>query len=187
MQSKRYLHLKAAALRLSVIGMLCAFPLLASADADCPRAEANSADGMQVEFRQYQFPDGTVDLILRHAGENGNMEIRRVTYGGSKADGCQYQSLAIVPGGGEKPWGWHLAWAGAKGLRYARMDGNAWVSSPPKRLSSASVSDVRLQINGNELLIWWHEQNGNKQEVYQVVSHDEGRSWESPQQFHAAD
>lgn len=187
MQIKRYLYPKATALRLFSASMLCALPLWVSADTDCPRAEAKGPDGVQIEFRQYQFPDGRADLILRHAGEDGNMEIRRVTYGGTKTDSCQYQSLAIVPGGGEKPWGWHLAWAGAMGLRYARMDGNAWVSSPPKRLSSASVRDVRLQINGNELLIWWQEQNGDKQEVYQAVSHDEGRSWEPPQQFHAAD
>ncbi len=125
MQIKRSLYLYTAALRRAVAGVLCALPLLAAADADCPRAEAKSADGMQIEFKQYQFPDGTADLILRHAGENGAMEIRRVTYGGSKTETCQYQSLAIVPGGGEKQWGWHLAWAGAKGLRYARMDGNA--------------------------------------------------------------
>lgn len=189
MQIKRYHHLRVTITRLSVIGLLAVpWPLWAgdSRDRDCPRAEAKGDDGTQVEFRQYQFPDGTSDLILSYQTESGTTDIKRVTYGGGATDGCHYQSLAIVPGGGEQQWGWHLAWAGKHGLRYARMDGNAWVSSPPKRLSGASVSDVRLQVNESELLLWWQEKNGDKTEVYQAVSYDEGRNWESPRQFHPA-
>lgn len=175
------------------LGLMVSYGILPQAalaetngDRDCPRAEAKGADGTQIEFRQYQFPDGTSDLILSHQAENGAMDIKRVTYGGGRAEGCRYKAVAIVPGGGEKQWGWHLAWAGNQGLRYARMDGNAWVSSPPKRLSASSANDVQLQVNGPELLIWWREQNGDKTEIYQSVSHDEGRSWEPPQQFHPA-
>lgn len=176
---------------LCLIGLLAlmASPVQADEgrDRECPRAEAKGADGIQIEFRQYQFPDSTSDLILSLQAEDGTMEVKRVTYGGGQTDACLYQSVAIVPGGGSQQWGWHLAWAGANGLRYARMDGNAWVSSPPKRLSKMKSSDVRLQVNGNELLIWWHEEHGGRTEIYQSVSHDEGRNWEAPQQFHSAD
>lgn len=189
MQIKRYNAARGNMILFSVVGLLFWPFAMAHAedsrDRECPRAEAKGADGTQIEFRQYQFPDGTADLILSHETEDGDMDIKRVTYGGSKTDSCHYQSVAIVPGGGNQQWGWHLAWAGPNGLRYARMDGNAWVSSPPKRLSMVSCSDVRLQVNGNELLIWWHEQHGGKTEVYQSISHDEGRNWEPPQQFHS--
>jgi hypothetical protein len=195
MQIKRQQHPSETIISATII-LFCAIVLLAipvarvSAGAgqgrECPRAEAKGADGSQLEFRQFQFPDGTSDLILSCQAEDGTTDIKRVTYGGSKSDSCLFQSVAIVPGGGNQQWGWHLAWAGETGLRYARMDGNAWVSSPPKRLSRVRSSEVRLQVNGNELLIWWHEQHGDRIEIYQSVSHDEGRNWEAPQQFHSA-
>ena len=191
MQIKRYAAAGDTMRRRLLIGLLVLHASVAwaedSRDRDCPRAEATGGDGTRIEFRQYQFPDGSSDLILSFLGENGVTDVKRVTYGGGSTEACLYQSLAILPGGGSQQWGWHLAWAGANGLRYARMDGNAWVSSPPKRLSKASSSDVRLRVNGNELLIWWQERHGDKTEVYQAVSHDEGRNWEAPQQFHPAD
>jgi hypothetical protein len=189
MQTNGYSSLNVTVMWLSVIAFLILPTGVSAGDSrerDCPRAEAKGADGTQIEFRQYQFPDGTSDLILSQQGESGSMDIKRVTYGGGKTEGCHYKAVAIVPGGGDKQWGWHLAWAGSLGIRYARMDGNAWVSSPPKRLSTSGANDVHLQVNGTELLIWWREQNGDKTEIYQSVSHDEGRSWEAPQQFHPA-
>jgi len=159
-------------------------PTTAAADGNgsCPSAEAKGANGI-IEFSQYRFPDGSSDLVLMP--QNGSdMEVRRVTFEGSKTEGCLYRSLAIAPGGSDDQWGWHLAWAGEEGVRYARMDGQAWVSSPPKRLSAASASEVRLEINGSELLLRWHERHGGRTEAYQAVSHDEGRSWAAPQQIH---
>ena len=146
---KRYANRSGTLMCLVMLQFLFPPTVLADAngDRDCPRAEAKGADGMQIEFRQYQFPDGSSDLILSRQTENG-MDIKRVTYGGGKTEGCHYKSVALVPGGGDKQWGWHMAWAGKQGLRYARMDGNAWVSSPPKRLSTASASDIQLQVNG---------------------------------------
>lgn len=163
------------------------FPIVADANGNkgCPRAVAEGADGTRIEFRQHQFPDGGSDLVLGLPTANG-MDIKRVTYGGGKTEGCHHKSVALASGGGENQWGWHLAWAGNQGLFYARMDGQAWVSSPPKRLTTADASEIKLQVNGSELLLRWHEQHGDGIEVYQAVSHDEGRSWEPPQQFQPA-
>lgn len=165
----------------------CIFPVaaVANVDADCPRAKAQAADGMQVEFGQHRFAEGA-DLAMSVQMGNG-MDIKRVTHGGGEAAGCLYQSVAIAPGGGQDQWGWHLAWAGNQGVHYARMDGEAWVSSPPKRLSRSGAGTVQLQVSGHELRLRWHEQQGDGTVVYQAVSHDEGRSWEQSQQLQPAD
>jgi hypothetical protein len=185
---RRYSH-REAALRCLVFLQFSFSPMVladVAGDRDCPRAEAQGADGMRIEFRQYQFPDGSADLVLIPQSGSGT-DIKRVTYGGNKTEGCHYKSVAIAPGGSENQWGWHLAWAGDQGIRYARMDGHVWVSSPSKRLSTANASEIQLQVNGLELRLMWHERQGDRTETYQAVSYDEGRSWESPQLLQPAD
>jgi hypothetical protein len=168
-----------------VVVMQLIFPVLAVASTDCPRANARGHNGIQVEFGQYQFVEG-YDLAMGVQSGAGQ-DIKRVSYDGIKTEGCHYKTVAIIPGGGQNQWGWHLAWAGSHGLNYARMDGQAWVSSPPKRFSKAAVSDIRLQAEGSALSLLWYEQQGDKTVIFQAVSHDEGRSWEQPQQVSAAD
>lgn len=185
MQIKRYANWGGAMGCLVVLQFV--FPIVAEAngDKDCPRAESVGTDGVPIEFGQYQFADGGSDLVLSRQTENGT-DIKRVTYSGGKSEGCLHNSVALAVGGGEDQWGWHLAWAGNQGLFYARMDGEAWVSSPPKRLTTAAASEIKLQVHGPKLLLRWHEQHGDEVEVYQAVSQDEGRNWEPPQSFHPA-
>lgn len=187
MGTKRYHNWKGAFSCLVFLQIMLPLPALAGTEMDnCPRAESVGADGVRVEFAQYQFPDGGVDLGLKVHSANG-VDIKRVTYGGDETQGCRYKSLVLVPGVSEEQWGWHLVWAGAQGLFYARMDGQAWVSSPSKRLSTASTSHVELQAKGQQLRLQWQEQHGNSTQVYQAMSHDEGRSWKAPVQLQSAD
>jgi hypothetical protein len=86
--------------------------------------------------------------------------------------------LAIAKG---SSWGWHLAWFDRQKqvLYYARMDGAAWVSSPPKRLAIQAVTDVRMQIEQQQVSVTWRA-NGKS---YQINSDDEGRTWGYPQEM----
>lgn len=162
-----------------------AMPAVA-ADEPCPRAQAKGADGMLVEFAEHAFADGDVDLVMRLHTASG-VDIKRVTYGEGKTEGCLNSAVSLAPGGGADQWGWHLAWGGERGVRYARMDGEAWVSSPPKRFSAGQADSVQLQVSGSEVRLRWREQHGDRSEVYQAVSQDEGRSWGLPERVQSTD
>lgn len=133
---------------------------------------------MPVYLWQHTFADGVQDLAMAKVRTGEALDVKRVTFGGSKAPGCHYQSLAIVRGGS---WGWHLLWqdAGSAVLRYARMDGDAWVSSPTKKLSANARPAAPPVILPLEQQLWvvWYESDTGINKIYAVFSDDEGRSW----------
>ena len=114
------------------------------------------------------FEDGLRDLVIA----NTSNEIRRVTFNNNQS--CVYQALAIAEGINEKErWGWHLAWADKQNIYYARMDGEAWVSSVPKKIAAQNVSKLRFSQTKNLLTLNWQAADG----AYSMQSNDEGRSW----------
>jgi len=99
-------------------------------------------------------------------------EIKRVSFSGRESV-CAYQPLALERGG---DWGWHMVWQEpGKGLFYARMDGEAWVSSPKKRIADNPVQQVEFQSDGQKLEISWQDEAGQQ---FSRRSADEGRSWD---------
>jgi hypothetical protein len=151
-------------------------PIQAETDG-CPSASVQAPGGASLLFWQHHFPDGAWDLALAKDNPGKSNNIRRVTYGGSKADGCQYKALAIARGG---DWGWHLAWVNSNGLYYARIDGEAWVSSPPMRMTDQDITAVELQTSGQQVALVW-QQKAAPGKRYRAVSEDEGRSWDAAQ------
>ncbi|MCB5186279.1 hypothetical protein LG201_13775 [Methylobacillus gramineus] len=142
---------------------------------NCRVAATRDINGQPVFLWQYTFTDGTRDLVMATSLEGRLQGIRRVTYGGSQTAGCHFPLLAIARGGN---WGWHLAWMRMrKGLFYARMDGEAWVSSPPKRMTTADVTQVELLTNDSRVSLSWLELANNISTPYQMVSDDDGRFW----------
>lgn len=149
----------------------------------CAMAETLDAQGEPVLLWQHRFEDGSYDLAMARARQGALGDIHRVTFGGGTAPACRYQGLAIARGG---DWGWHLAWAQAEGegeagkpaLRYARMDGAAWVSSPAKRFGGDSAHDPRLQVEGERVTLSWREMLDGKAIERSASSVDGGRSWE---------
>lgn len=188
MQIHRYANWKSALGRLVVLQLVLALPVLANAESfsNCPHAEAVGADGIRIAFGEHRFADGSINLALS-VPMGSEVEIKRVTWGGGEAEGCRYASVALVAGVSDTQWGWHLAWAAGQGVFYARMDGEAWVSSPAKRLSTAGASHVELQVNGQVLRLTWREKHDDQAETHQAVSLDEGRSWEAPVRLQNAD
>lgn len=145
----------------------------------CPIAKAQDENIAVALLWQQLFDGGVYDLAMALPHEGSPLDIKRVTFGGLAASDCHYQSLALARGG---DWGWHLAWvvAGSATLSYARMDGEAWVSSPTKKLSK------NAQLAGQPAIFTWQQQvwvvwqGAGEQEgsLFAVFSADEGRSWQ---------
>jgi len=143
----------------------------------CPVANVAGADGRPVYFFQHHFPDGAQDLAVAISQPGAEADIKRVTFGGGYSDSCRYKYLAIARGG---DWGWHLLWAaeGSGLLRYARMDGEAWVTSPVKKIAAPARTAGQPHVFTSGLQVWvvWVEAS-DASRIYAVHSDDEGRSW----------
>lgn len=132
----------------------------------CPVAMLQEADRTIYAWPQ-KFADGRRDLVMADQQQLAAGDFKRVTFGVGKAEECGFLAIAIVKGG---DWGWHLAWSTTKGVFYARMDGEAWVSSPVKKLGITPSSKLQLLAEGSELKLDW--------ESGKALSQDEGRSWD---------
>jgi len=135
------------------------------------------SEDKQALLWQQAFGDQRFDLAMALVG-NQNIEIKRVTFGGASEATCHYKTYALARG---SDWGWHLAWvSGASILSYARMDGEAWVSSPIKKLSK------QVQLTGQLYILAWQQQawivwQGDETQagnLYALYSADEGRNWQ---------
>lgn len=144
----------------------------ASVKKECAQAVAKNQQNNPIYFMQYLFGDGTRDLALTQTLPAKISDIKRVTF--NKNIDCVYQTLAIAEGFNESArWGWHLAWADDNYIYYARMDGEAWVSSVPKKIVAKNASDLHFTQNGGLLILDWKVCS----ESFSMVSDDEGRSW----------
>ena len=78
-------------------------------------------------------------------------------------------------------WGWHVIWQAHENLFYLRVDGEAWVSSPPKKLallaSQLIPADIKFSINKETITVNWLQPQQGFTKGSQAVSDDEGRSW----------
>lgn len=154
---------------------LLAFKPLAS----CSIAKAADHDDRPVYFFHHRFSEGTQDLAIVKPLSGTDSGIKRVTFENSDASGCLSRYLAIARGGN---WGWHLLWQPQHTtvLRYARMDGEAWVSSPVKTLAKQVQAIGAPDIFTSGLQVWvvWVEASAGAYRVFSAYSEDEGRSWQ---------
>ncbi len=144
-------------------------------------------------------PDGTVAVLWRHVFEGGERDhamaeipkegavanITRATFGNWKIDGCPHHGAAIARGGeAANWWGYHMAYFDGKdkkpGLYYSRMDGEAWVTFPAKKIGD-NAKQARhptvLSVGDNVWLAWLETGAKNLQQVMIMSSIDEGKSW----------
>ena len=162
-------------------------------DALCKPAVQHQAAGDVVVW-QHRFDDGTYDLAIARfvtieAGQPDH--ITRLSFKGSKERVCHFPAVAVMPGG---DWGWHVAWSSSSrpGVYYARIDGEAWVSSLPKKLVDSVPRFVELgQKDGLVTLKYLSNDldthDGGKPAFpagagasasSTLVSSDEGRNWD---------
>ena len=139
-------------------------------------------------FTQFGFDDAGLaapDLAIIVHNVNLPAQIKRVTFGRGQAEpACYFKPLAFAQGGeAENFWGWHLLWAEPPilqtgGLFYARMDGEAWVSSNPKRFTKLAPINPKFKLEKDTVTITWQQVENGLAVSMQAISSDEGRSWD---------
>jgi len=161
-----------------LIGLLSCMPLTViaqdlSASALCPIKEFQSKQVM-VKVWQQQFEDGVFDLVMAPVINEGFVPVIRLSFGGSKEAKCHFPELSVLKGG---EWGWHVAWASSakQGVYYARVDGEAWVSSLPKKITPQLAEQVLLSEESGQLILSYQLLNQSKLQV--LISDDEGRNF----------
>lgn len=157
---------------------------VADSSCECCRiAMLANEQGDAVMMWRHLFVGGVRDHAMAKISANEtNPKIHRASFGNWKIDACPHHGPAIAKGG---DWGYHLAWfdGGDKaGLFYARMDVEAWVSSPAKRFGDANsqAGHPALISDGEQVWLAWKEMTDKASLVKLVKSNDGGRSWDAP-------
>ena len=129
---------------------------------------------------QFSFDKDARDLAVIVHNVNLPAQIKRVTFNrGQTEPACFFKPLAFAQGGqGDYYWGWHMLWSEPVGLFYARMDGEAWVSSNPKLLSKLVTINPQFKLENQIITVTWQQVENGITANMQAVSSDEGRSWD---------
>lgn len=146
-------------------------------------------------------PDSTVAVLWRHvfdgserdhamaeinragSGKPVSPAIVRASYGHWKIDGCPHHGAALAVGEG---FGYHLAYfdgAGNKpGLRLVRMDGQAWVMTPPRPVGDPkkNAGHPALLSVGDKVWLAWQERSSEGMDIMTMTSLDGGKTWGLP-------
>ena len=164
---------------------------LADSSCECCRlATAAQADGTVAVMWRHVFAGSERDHALAEIKPGSKPVPVRASYGHWKIDGCPHHGATLARGEG---FGYHMAYfdgAGDKpGLRLARMDSQAWVTSPPKRFGDAKrhASHPVLASSGNQVWLAWREQAASGMEIWQMSSSDGGKNWSNPSKRLSAD
>ena len=136
---------------------------------------------------RHVFPGGERDHAIAEIKPNATPIIVRASFGHWQIDGCPHHGAALAYGAG---FGYHMAYFDGAGdnpsLKYARMDGEAWVSSPPKKFGNMknNAGHPSILSIGDGVWLVWKEQLGGSTNtskgtaVYAMKSNDGGKSWE---------
>jgi hypothetical protein len=136
-------------------------------------------------FWRHVFADGARDHAIAQLSPLQASAPVRASFDHWNIDACPHHGPAMVKGG---DWGWHLAWFdGAnerQGLSYARMDGTAWVSSPPKPFGNpaAQAGHPSLLSVGEHVFLSWKELTEDATFIMLMESEDDGRTWSQARQ-----
>jgi hypothetical protein len=153
---------------------------------NCVTLKANKV-GASVEiyreyaFGEHNFKDGQIELAISETRKKTLPDAAQVTFNRNTANAsCFFTPIAFVQGGmREDYWGWHMMWAESSGgLFYARMDGEAWVSSPTKSLTKLTAINPQFSVHSQSIIVTWQQVENGATANMQAVSSDEGRSWE---------
>lgn len=164
---------------------------LADGSCECCRiAFTNKPDGTAVAMWRHVFADNERDHMIAEIPLSAGQApvIKRATFGRWKINGCPHHGAALASGGEAKDWwGYHMAWFDGgnddsgknASLFYARMDGEAWVSSPAKKFGNHKnqAGHPALISIGEKVWLVWRETEDNTNSVMAMFSDDGGRSW----------
>lgn len=166
---------------------------LADSSCECCRiALANKPDGTVAAMWRHVFEGSERDhMIAEIPAADKTPNAKRATFGRWKIDGCPHHGAALASGGeGERWWGYHMAWFDGGNddaskdatLFYARMDGEAWVSSPAKKFGNMKrqAGHPALAAIGEQVWLVWREKDAGRTQIWGMQSDNEGRNWEAP-------
>ena len=159
------------------LSLLLSISCLANAEALCGAVFAKPTDNAEVTLTQQVFDGGLQELAIIYQLANAKQKTTRLSFAGSKEAGCHFPSFALLKGG---DWRWHVVWTSSanQGVFYARVDGEAWVSSLPKKLSQAVAEQVTLkEMQGKLIITAKYRANLNLPDE-NFISADEGRNWD---------
>ena len=170
---------------------------LADSSCECCRiALTNKPDGTVVAMWRHVFEGSERDHMMAEIPVQVNQVpvTKRATFGRWKIDGCPHHGAALATGGeGKDWWGYHMAWFDGgnddsgkdASLFYARMDGEAWVSSPPKKFGKHSnqAGHPALLSMGENVWLVWREIESKNNKILGMFSDDGGRSWGAPKEL----
>ena len=174
----------------AIVILACSFFVqIVAAQENCPALHANKIGASVEIYREYAFgehvfKDGQIELAISETRKKNLLDAVQVTFNRNAAKAsCFFSPIAFVQGGiRENYWGWHMLWAEGdnkqpQGLYYARMDGEAWVSSNPKRLTKLAAINPQFKLENQTITITWQQIENGVTANMQAVSSDEGRSW----------
>ena len=162
---------------------------LADSSCECCRIALVAPDdgsGDAVALWRHVFEGGVRDHAIArfNTAPVAPEAIKRASFGRWQIDACPHHGPALAQGGN---WGWHMAWfdGGTQnreklpGLFYARMDGDAWVSSPARRIGDGrkQAGHPALLSRGEQVWLAWREMEADGSRIYLMRSQDGGRSW----------
>lgn len=162
---------------------------LADSSCECCRiAMAGKSDGTVAVLWRHVFAGSERDHAMGEinrpgSGMSATPAIIRASYGRWKIDGCPHHGAALAVGEG---FGYHLAYfdgAGDKpGLRLVRMDGEAWVTTPPRRIGDPekNAGHPALLSVGEKVWLAWQERHSNGMDIVTMASLDGGKTWGLP-------
>ena len=155
----------------------------------CRIALATEPGGTAVIFWRHVYDGSIRDHAVARIGPRGVLKAPvRVSFGHWKIDACPHHGGSIARGG---DWGWHLAWYDGNekkpGLYVARLDGEAWVTSPARRFGNADAQagHPTLFAMGEQVVLAWKEMTETSAVIMAMVSEDGGRSWGAPRKVAA--
>jgi hypothetical protein len=161
--------------------ILCSQPYSAMADtlpvnSFCPVRVLKNSQSVRVFIWQQNF-DGDFDLAMAPETKSGFSPIVRLSFDRNKEAICHFSEIAVLKGG---DWGWHVAWGSTarQALMIARVDGDAWVSSLPKKLASSRPDSLQLSERDGLLRLNYHFPYESDNIKHTITSSDEGRNWD---------
>ncbi|HAJ70573.1 MAG TPA: hypothetical protein DCO68_00690, partial [Methylophilaceae bacterium] len=161
---------------------------LADSSCECCRiALTNKPDGTVVAMWRHVFAGSERDhAIAEITPDNKAPAIVRASYGHWQIDGCPHHGGALAYGQG---FGYHMAYFDGAGetpsLMVARMDGEAWVTSPPKKFGNMknNAGHPAIYSLGDQVWLVWRETVSGQSEIYSMRSLDGGKQWSSAQRI----
>jgi hypothetical protein len=155
---------------------------LADRSCECCRiALTNKPDGTVVAMWRHVFAGSERDHAIAEIHDNQKSPtLVRASFGHWKIDGCPHHGGALAYGQG---FGYHMAYFDGAGdkpsLMVSRMDGEAWVTSPPKKFGNMqhNAGHPTLFSKGNQVWLAWRESTSDQSEIHRMYSSDGGRQW----------